>query len=326
MLIVEFLVKRLAQGILIVAITSLIIFTVLRITPTDPARLIVGGMAPDNVVEEIATKMGLRDPIIVQYARYMAGVARGDLGQSYLRPRSGMIAAGGLYIDPTKSSNAPVLDLILERLPFTLELGGVALLFALLISLPIGIAGGLHPRGWRSTLAFSIQSIFVSIPNFWLAIVLILLLSVKLELLPAFGYSGPAYLILPAFVLAVEFSPFIIRTLTTSLGEVMQAPFIDEAKVRGLSRRRIIYSHALRNAAAPLINLLGIQLSTLIGGVLVIESVFDYPDLGNLAIVSVQGRDFPVIQGIAIATSAVFVFINIVVDLVTYLIDPRVEL
>jgi peptide/nickel transport system permease protein len=164
--IVEFLVKRFAQGILIVAITSLIIFTVLRITPTDPARLIVGGMAPDNVVEEIATKMGLRDPIIVQYAHYMAGVARGDLGQSYLRPRSGMIAAGGLYIDPTKSNNAPVLDLILERLPFTLELGGVALVFALLISLPIGIAGGLHPLGWRSTLAFSIQSIFVSIPNF----------------------------------------------------------------------------------------------------------------------------------------------------------------
>jgi peptide/nickel transport system permease protein len=326
MFIVEFLVKRLAQGILIVAITSLIIFTVLRITPTDPARLIVGGMAPDNVVEEIATKMGLRDPIIVQYARYMAGVARGDLGQSYLRPRSGMIAAGGQYIDPTKSNNAPVLDLILERLPSTLELGGVALVFALLISLPIGIAGGLNQRGWPSAIAFSVQSIFVSIPNFWLAIVLILLLSVKLELLPAFGYNGPAYLILPAFVLAVEFSPFIIRTLTTSLGEVMQAPFIDEARVRGLSRRRIVYAHALRNAAAPLVNLLGIQLSTLIGGVLVIESVFDYPGLGNLAIVSVQGRDFPVIQGIAITTSAVFVFINIIVDLVTYLIDPRVEL
>lgn len=326
MFIVEFLVKRLAQGILIVAITSLIIFTVLRITPTDPARLIVGGMAPDNVVEEIATKMGLRDPIIVQYAHYMAGVARGDLGQSYLRPRSGMIAAGGLYIDPTKSNNAPVLDLILERLPFTLALGGVALVFALLISLPIGIAGGLHQDGWLGTLAFALQSIFVSIPNFWLAIVLILLLSVKLELLPAFGYNGPAYLILPAFVLAVEFSPFIIRTLTTSLGEVMQAPFIDEARVRGLSRRRIVYAHALRNAAAPLVNLLGIQLSTLIGGVLVIESVFDYPGLGNLAIVSVQGRDFPVIQGIAITTSAVFVFINIIVDLVTYLIDPRVEL
>ena len=130
-------------------------------------------------------------------------------------------------------------------------------------------------------------------PNFWLAIVLILFLSVKLKLFPALGYQGFSYVILPALVLAVEIAPFIIRTLTTSLGEVMQAPFIDEARVRGLSRRRIVYSHALRNAAVPLVNLLGIQLSTLIGGVLVIEYIFDYPGLGNLTVVSVVGRDFP---------------------------------
>jgi peptide/nickel transport system permease protein len=221
---------------------------------------------------------------------------------------------------------APVMDLILERLPFTLQLGGMALLFALLISFPVGIAGGLHPHRWQNVLAFSMQSLFVSIPNFWLAIVLILFLSVKLKLLPALGYQGFSYVILPALVLAVEIAPFIIRTLTTSLGEVMQAPFIDEARVRGLSRRRIVYSHALRNAAVPLVNLLGIQLSTLIGGVLVIEYIFDYPGLGNLTVVSVVGRDFPVIQGIAITTSAVFVFINIIVDLVAYLIDPRVEI
>jgi len=145
-------------------------------------------------------------------------------------------------------------------------------------------------------------------------------------LLPALGYQGFSYVLLPAFVLAVEIAPFIVRTLTTSLGEVMQATFIDEARVRGLSRRRIVYSHALRNAAVPLVNLLGIQLSTLIGGVLVIEYIFDYPGLGNLTVVSVVGRDFPVIQGIAITTSAVFVFINIIVDLVAYLIDPRVEI
>lgn len=326
MLILEFLVKRIAQGILIVFITSLIIFTLLRVVPGDPVRLIVGGMAPPDVVEKVATKMGLRDPIIVQYGRYMGGLLQGDLGQSYLRPRSGMIAAGGQYVDPTKSDMAPVMGLILERLPFTLQLGGMALLFAFLLSFPVGIAGGLHPHRWQNVLAFSMQSLFVSIPNFWLAIVLILFLSVKLKLLPALGYQGFSYVILPALVLAVEIAPFIIRTLTTSLGEVMQSPFIDEARVRGLSRRRIVYSHALRNAAVPLVNLLGIQLSTLIGGVLVIEYIFDYPGLGNLTVVSVVGRDFPVIQGIAITTSAVFVFINIIVDLVAYLIDPRVEI
>jgi peptide/nickel transport system permease protein len=326
MLILEFLVKRIAQGLLIVFITSMIIFTLLRVVPGDPVRLIVGGMAPPDVVEKVATKMGLRDPIIVQYGRYMRDLLQGGLGQSYLRPRSGMIATGGQYIDPTKSDMAPVTDLILERLPFTLQLGGMALLFALLFSFPIGIAGGLRQHGWQNALAFGVQSLFVSIPNFWLAIVLILFLSVKLKLLPALGYQGFSYVLLPALVLSVEIAPFIIRTLTTSLGEVMQATFIDEARVRGLSRRRIVYSHALRNAAVPLVNLLGIQLSTLIGGVLVIEYIFDYPGLGNLTVVSVVGRDFPVIQGIAITTSAVFVFINIIVDLVAYMIDPRVEI
>jgi peptide/nickel transport system permease protein len=198
--------------------------------------------------------------------------------------------------------------------------------FALLISFPLGIAGGLHQSGWQNKLAFGVQSLFVSIPNFWLAIVLILFLSVRLNWLPALGYHGFAYVMLPAIVLAVEIAPFIIRTLTTSLGEVMQAPFIDEGHVRGLSRPRIIYFHALRNAAVPLVNLLGVQFSTLIGGVLVIEFIFDYPGLGNLTIVAVTGRDFPLIQGIAITTSAVFVFINIIVDLVCYIIDPRLEL
>src|ERR1700752_303665 len=120
MLILEFVIKRIAQGILIVFITSLIIFTLLRVVPGDPVRLIVGGMAPPDVVDKVATKMGLRDPIVVQYGRYMGDLIRGDLGQSYLRPKSGMVATGGQYIDPTKSDMAPVTDLIFERLPFTL--------------------------------------------------------------------------------------------------------------------------------------------------------------------------------------------------------------
>src|ERR1700709_322377 len=152
MLIVEFLVKRIAQGLLIVFITSLVIFTLLRVVPGDPARLIVGGSAPPDVGEKVATKMGLRDPIIVQYGRYVGRLVQGDLGQSYLRPRSGMIATGGQYIDPTKSDMAPVTDLILERLPYTLQLGGLALIFALAMAIPIGIAGGLHPNGWQSAL------------------------------------------------------------------------------------------------------------------------------------------------------------------------------
>jgi len=326
MFLVEYLLKRLAQGVVIVFITSLIIFTLLRVVPGDPVRLIVGGMADESVVEEVAQKMGLRDPIIVQYGRYMAGIAHGDFGQSYVRPKSGMVVAGGEYIDPTKSNMAPALDLIIERIPLTLMLAGMALLFALLISVPLGIFGGLYPNRWPGMLALLVQSVFVSIPNFWLSIVLILLLSVKLGWLPALGYQGFAYVLLPAIVLAIEVSPFLIRTLSVSLGEIMQSPFIDEARVRGLSRWRIVIAHALRNASVPLVNLLGMQLSILLGGVLVVEYIFDYPGLGHLTVSSVVSRDFPLVQGIAILTSAVFVLINIVVDLITYAIDPRVEL
>jgi peptide/nickel transport system permease protein len=326
MFLVEYLLKRLAQGVVIVFITSLIIFTLLRVVPGDPVRLIVGGMANESVVEEVAQKMGLRDPIIVQYGRYMAGVVRGDFGQSYVRPKSGMVVAGGEYIDPTKSNMAPVIDLIVERVPLTLILAGVALLFAMLISTPLGIFAGLYPDRWPATMALLTQSVFVSIPNFWLSIVLILLLSVKLGWLPALGYQGFSYVLLPAIVLAVEVSPFVIRTLSVSLGEIMQSPFIDEARVRGLPRWRIVTAHALRNAAVPLVNLLGMQLSVLLGGVLVVEYIFDYPGLGHLTVSSVVSRDFPLVQGIAILTSAVFVLINILVDLITYAIDPRVEL
>ena len=326
MFLVEYLLKRLAQGVVIVFLTSLIIFTLLRVVPGDPVRLIVGGMANESVVKEVAQKMGLRDPIIVQYGRYIAGVVQGDFGQSYVRPRNGMVVAGGEYIDPTKSNMAPVIDLVVERLPLTLMLAGMSLLFALLVSVPLGIFGGLYPDRWPSSLALLVQSVFVSIPNFWLSIVLILFLSVKLGWMPALGYQGFAYVLLPAIVLAVEICPFLIRTLPVSLGEIMQAPFIDEARVRGLSRWRIVIGHALRNAAVPLVNLLGMQLSVLIGGVLVVEYIFDYPGLGHLTVLSVVSRDFPLIQGIAILTSAVFVFINILVDLITYAIDPRVEL
>lgn len=326
MILVDYLLKRLVQGVLIVFITSLIIFTLLRVVPGDPVRLIVGGMAPDHIVEDVAEKMGLRDPIFVQYVRYIGGVVNGDFGQSYVRPKSGMVVTGGEYIDPTQSNMAPVIDLIVERLPLTIMLAGIALVFALMISVPLGIFGGLMVDRWPSSLALMVQSVFVSIPNFWLAIVLIMLLSVKLGWLPALGYQGFAYVLLPAIVLAVEISPFLIRTLTVSLGEIMQAPFIDEARVRGLPRWRIVAVHALRNASVPLINLLGMQLSVLIGGVLVVEYIFDYPGLGHLTVLSVIARDFPLIQGIAILTSAVFVGINILVDLATYAIDPRVEL
>ncbi len=320
-----FLVRRLAQGALIILLVSALIFTLLRVVPGDPVRLMAGGMAPDALIEQIAARMGLRDPIPVQFGRYMGHVVRGDLGQSFVRPANGAATGGARFDDSTRGARAEVLDLIGEALPKTLQLAAVALAIALVFSALVGVPGGLAPGRWPDKVAFAISSIFVSLPNFWLGIILILLLSVRLNWLPAIGYRGFSYTLLPALVLAVELSPVLIRTLTGSLAAIMQEPFIATGTVRGLGRTRIVANHALRNAAVPLLNLLGVQFSGLLGGVLIVEYIFDYPGLGLLTINAVLQRDFPLIQGIAIVTSAIFVLINIAVDLAATSIDPRLE-
>jgi peptide/nickel transport system permease protein len=323
--VIAFLLRRLAQGAVIVFLVSLLIFTLLRVIPGDPVRLMAGGMAPDDLIEQIATDMGLRDPIPVQFARYMAGVVQGDLGQSFIRPASGAAVGGAQFDDATRSERADVLTLIAETAPYTIQLALLSMLFALVVGVPVGVWGGLNPGRWPDRLALYTGSLFVSLPNFWLGIVLALVLSVNLGWLPAIGYQGFAYTILPAIVLAVEIAPFIIRSLTVSMAQIMRENFIAAAAVRGLSRRRIIVAHAMKNASVPLLNLLGVQFSMLLGGVLVVEFIFDYPGLGLLTINAVLQRDFPLIQGIAIVTSAAFVLINIFVDLLATAIDPRLE-
>ncbi|MCA0996630.1 ABC transporter permease [Alloyangia pacifica] len=325
MFIARFLARRLAQGALIVFLVSALIFTLLRVVPGDPVRLMAGGMAPEALIEEIATNMGLRDPIYVQFGRYVGGILHGDLGQSFVRPANGAAVGGASFNDSTRSERAEVWSLIAETAPMTLQLALLVMVFALIIAIPIGVWGGLRPGRFPDRLALYTSSLFVSLPNFWLGIVLALLLSVKLQLVPAIGYNGFAYTILPAFVLAIEIAPFIIRTLTVSVAGVMGQSFIDIAAVRGLTRNQIIFRHALKNSSVPLLNLLGVQFSMLLGGVLVIEFIFDYPGLGLLTINAVMQRDFPLIQGIAIVTAAAFVLINIVVDLCATAIDPRLE-
>lgn len=325
MYLLNFLIRRLFQGVFVLLIVTFAIFTLLRVVPGDPARLIVGGMAPDEVVAQKAEELGLNDPIPIQFARYLGDIVQGDFGNSFLRPKSGATVGAAAHDDPTRADRAEVLDLILERVPLTLQLAALAIVFALIISFPLGVAAGLNPGRWQDKLAFFAGSVFVSIPSFWLAVVLALLLSVQWGLLPSIGYKGFEYTILPAFVLAIEMSPFIIRTLSVSIAQVMQEEFISVAPLRGLRRARIVAAHAIRNASIPLLNLFGIQLGVLLGGVLVIELIFDYPGLGRLTINAVLQRDFPIIQGVAIFIAGLFVFINIAVDLAASFIDPRLE-
>ena len=322
-----FLLRRLTQGVVIVLLVGFVIFSLLRIVPGDPVRIMVGPMASEEQVEIIAEELGLRDPLPVQFGRYLADLFQGDLGNSFIKAKSGASVAGGRDRPEDSSENrAEVLDLIIASVPYSALLAGLAVAFALAFSVPLGVAAGLNPSGWISKSTFAISSVFVSLPNIWLAILLILIVSIQLGWLPAIGYKGAAYAVLPAIVLAVELSAIIVRALASSVTSIMQENFVQAGVVRGLTRSHMIRHHVLRNAAIPMFNLFGAQLGgLLLGSLFVVEYIFNYPGLGLLTVNAVFQRDFPVIQGVAILTTAALVLINIIVDLASASIDRRLQ-
>lgn len=320
----SFLVRRLAQAVIIVFVVTILIFTILRVVPGDPVRLILGPMATQETLDRMAVRLGLHDPIFVQYVRYMRGVLRGDFGTSFVRPVSGQTTGGGRPDDPTRLDRANVIDLISDRLPLTLQLAGLAILFALLIAVPAGVLAGIYRMRFPDSFVILTSSVMVSLPNFWLGLVLALVFSIKLGWLPAVGYRGFSYTVLPALVLAIELAPILMRAIGISLGTALSESYVAMGQMRGLSRARMIW-HASRNAAVPVLNLFGIQLGAMLGGVLIIEFIFDYPGLGQLTINAVLQRDFPLIQAVTIVTSVIFVFVNMVVDYISSVIDPRLE-
>lgn len=323
----DFFLRRLLQGVVIIALVAMLIFTLLRIVPGDPVRTMLGPMVSAEMAEETAQKMGLRDPIPVQFARYVAQVAQGDFGRSFIRSAQGASTGGSRGGETFDASNrAPVMDLITTALPYSLLLAGLALAFALAFSIPLGILAGLNSGKWPDRLSLYISSVFVSLPNIWLALVLIFLVSVKGGLLPAIGYKDWTYAILPALVLAIELSPVFIRSAAVSVASNLMEAYVPSGQIRGLSRARMIVAHVLRNAMIPLLNVLGIQaIGLLLGSLFVIEYVFNYPGVGLLMINAVLQRDFPVIQAIAILACALLVFVNILVDFAANNIDRRLQ-
>jgi len=321
----SFILRRLSQGLVIILLVGFVIFSLLRIIPGDPVRIIVGPMATEQQIEEIATDLGLRDPLVIQFGRYLVELSKGNMGSSFIKNKSGANVVMGRSSEGL-DNKASVFDLIIAAVPYSVELAGLSVVFALLFSLPLGIAAGLRPDGWINKISFGISSIFVSLPNIWLGILLILVVSTKLHWLPAIGYKGFSYTILPAIVLAIELSAIIIRALSSSVTSVMQETYVQAGVVRGLSMGHMIRHHVLRNAAIPMLNLFGAQLGgLLLGSIFVVEYIFNYPGLGLLTINAVFQRDFPVIQGVAILTTAVLVLINIIVDLISASIDRRLQ-
>lgn len=328
-----YILKRILQGLFVVFGVILLIFIIIRVIPGDPARLIAAGGATPESIEKIRRELGLDRPVAIQFADYVVQVAKGDLGNSIFRSKGGSTHHGvhkfvtdSERTDVVEYEKAKVLNLILERIPLTLLLSGMAVLFALIIAGSLGIMSALKPETVWDKIATFITIATQSLPNFWVGIVLILIVSVKLKILPAMGYRNFSYSILPSFALSLSLIPIWLRIIRLGLIDVLSSNFITGLRARGIPRGKILFKHALRNAAIPFVTILSVHLGYLLGGAIIIEFVFDFPGLGLLTIVGVLQRDFTVVQGIVVFFASIFVLINILIDIIYVYIDPRISL
>jgi peptide/nickel transport system permease protein len=311
----DFLIQRGFISLVTLFLITVIVFTGVRMIPGDPARVMAGTEADESGLEEIRQKYGLRDPIPVQYARWLALALRGDLGES-IRTRD------------------PVLRLVGQKLPITLQLAGYALLVALLIAIPVGVLAAVRRNTAWDYLASSLSLCGVSVPNFWLGIMLILLLSVRLRWLPASGFvplfedpwANTQRLLMPAVVLGSALAAVLMRQTRNSMIEVLSSDYIRTAYAKGLRTGIVVFRHAIRNGLIPVITIFGLQLGALIGGAVVTEQIFVVPGFGRLILEAVFTRDYPVVQGVVLITASAYVLVNLLVDVSYSLLNPRIRI
>lgn len=309
-----YVLRRLFALLPVLAVVGIVSFALVHITPGDPAANILGDEATTQDVELLRAKMGLDKPLPVQFVTWATRAAIGDFGTSLYTGRS-------------------VMGSIVGRLEPTLMLTGMSLLIALAIGLVAGILSAVYRNTALDQTLLVGSLIGVSMPNFWLGINLILLFSVGLQLFPVAGYVPVStnwvqslhYLVLPALALGFSQSAIITRMTRTSMLEVLGQDYIRTARAKGLRPRRVITRHALRNALVSVVTVVGVVVTVLLSGSIVIESVFSLPGLGRLMIEGVQRRDYPVIQGMILFVASINVVLNLIVDLVYVLIDPRIE-
>lgn len=283
-----------------------IVFLLIHMVPGDPVEVMLGESARPADREALRTALGLNQPLATQLVQYFGGLLRLDLGTSLISQR-------------------PIADILAERLPATLELAAVSLLLAVLIALPLGVMAAVHKgRGWDAG-AMSFSLLGVSIPNFWMGPMLILVFSFWLGWTPVSGREGAGSFILPAITLGTALAAILARMVRSSLLEVLNEDYVRTARAKGLSEGAVIWRHALRNAWLPVITLLGLQLGALLGGAVITETVFSWPGIGSLLVESIQKRDYPVVQGCVLVISLAYVLVNTVTDLVYAWVDPRIR-
>jgi ABC-type dipeptide/oligopeptide/nickel transport system permease component len=287
-------------------LVTVVVFSMVRLLPGDPAETIAGLHATQEAVAGLRQELGLDRPLLVQYGQFLVGLTHLDLGRSTM-------------------SRAPVLDELMPRLPVSLTLAVASMLVAVTMGVLLGVAAALRRRTWVDYLAMSVSVAGLSTPTFVLGLLLILVLSVQWRLLPATGAASWWHYILPALTLGLPAAAVVARMARSSLLEVLRQDFVRTAWAKGLSGHVVVSRHALKNALIPVITISGLQFGQLMGGAVVVESVFGLPGLGKLLVDRVLGRDYPVIQGVVLVAACGFVLTNLIVDLVYSLVDPRIR-
>ncbi len=302
----NYLIKRLLSTIPVLLGISLLLFFMLRLLPGDPAQVLAGQMATPQEIENIRHQLGLDRPIYEQYAAYLSRLARFDLGRS------------------ARTQN-PVTQEIWARLPNTMLLAVVAISLACLFGIPAGIISAVRPYSWIDYLVTTSALFGMSMPVFWLGLMLVVLFSVILKWLPAGGTGGWQNVILPSITLAAFVVAFIARMTRSTMIETLSQDYTTTARSKGLQERVVVIKHALKNAMIPIITVVGLQFGLLLGGAVLTETVFAWPGLGRLIVDSILARDYPVIQGTILIFGLLYIMVNLVVDLIYALVDPRIR-
>lgn len=301
-----YVVRRLLLAIPVLIGVSILVFSIIRFIPGDPARTIAGVHASPEYIEQVRREMLLDQPLHVQYFVYMRNLVRGDLGRSTFTRR-------------------PVTTELRERFPNTMQLAVTAMFIATLVGVGAGIVSATRRNSIFDNVSMVGALIGVAAPVFWLGVMFQIFFSVRLGWLPSGGRGTPAHMVLPALTLGLATAALIARITRSSMLEVLRQDFITTARSKGLNERVVVYKHALKNALIPVVTVIGLQFGTLLGGAVLTETVFSWPGIGRLMVDSILARDYPVVQGAVLLLAVSFVLINLLVDVIYAFLDPRIS-
>ena len=303
---IKYIIKRLLALIPVIFVTSFLIYWAMSLTAGDPALMIAGDNATPDQIAKIREELGLNDPFIVQYGNYMKGMLTGYMGKSYV-------------------TNKDVFKTFMDYLPNTLYLGGFSVVIAILVSIPLGIYTAINQNTWKDTAGMVFALFGTSMPNFWLGLMLIILFALHWRLFPTGGKMGWSSLVLPAVTVGFGLAALITRITRSSMLDVLRQDYMTTARAKGCSEKRVIYRHGLKNALIPIITAIGLQMSLVITGSVLAETVFSWPGIGRLVYESITRRDTPMVTGSIIMCSILMCLINLFVDLVYAFFDPRIK-